>query len=307
MTTAHRSPRTARRILLTGANGQVGWELRRTLSSLGDVIALDSKAMNLADADAVRRTVREIAPAIIVNPAAYTAVDKAENDAGLAHAVNAVAPGILAEQAVALGALLVHYSTDYVFDGSGTTPRREDDACGPLNVYGATKLEGERAIQATGCRHLVFRTSWVYGARGSNFLLTMRRLMRERPELKIVADQIGAPTWCRDLAEATAHVLSQVLSPASGFEESAPWGIYHMANAGETSWHGFAQAIQALDEFDETCAPAHLLPIPGSDYPTPAKRPLNSRLNCDQLERTFGLRLQDWRAALALCLEASNT
>ena len=307
MTTAHRSPRTARRILLTGANGQVGWELRRTLSSLGDVIALDSKAMNLADADAVRRTVREIAPAIIVNPAAYTAVDKAENDAGLAHAVNAVAPGILAEQAVALGALLVHYSTDYVFDGSGTTPRREDDACGPLNVYGATKLEGERAIQATGCRHLIFRTSWVYGARGSNFLLTMRRLMRERPELKIVADQIGAPTWCRDLAEATAHVLSQVLSPASGFEESAPWGIYHMANAGETSWHGFAEAIQALDEFDETCAPAHLLPIPGSDYPTPAKRPLNSRLNCDQLEWMFGLRLQDWRAALALCLEASNT
>ncbi len=165
-------------------------------------------------------------PAIIVNPAAYTAVDKAESEPERAHAVNAVAPGVLAEEADKLGALLVHYSTDYVFNGSGTTPWREDDACDPINVYGATKLEGERAIQATGCRHLIFRTSWVYGARGSNFLLTMRRLMRERPELKIVADQIGAPTWCRDLAEATALVLSQSGSPASRFGPSEPWGVY---------------------------------------------------------------------------------
>jgi len=289
------------RILLTGANGQVGWELRRTLSSLGEVIALDSQAMNLADVVVVRQKVREIAPAIIVNPAAYTAVDKAESEHDLAYAVNAAAPGVLAEEADALGALLVHYSTDYVFNGSGTTPWREDDACDPLNVYGATKLEGERAIQASGCRHLIFRTSWVYGARGSNFLLTMRRLMRERPELKIVADQIGAPTWCRDLAEATAQILSQLVSPLRGLRMDEPWGIYHMTNSGETSWHGFAEAIQALDEFDETCAPAHLLPIPGSDYPTPAKRPLNSRLNNDKLEQTFGLRLQDWRTALALC------
>jgi dTDP-4-dehydrorhamnose reductase len=294
------------RILLTGANGQVGWELRRTLSGLGSVIALDSKGMNLADADAVRRKVREIAPDIIVNPAAYTAVDKAEGEPERARAVNTIAPGILAEEAVRLNALLVHYSTDYVFNGSGAAPWREDDACEPLNVYGATKLEGERAIQATGCRHLIFRTSWVYGARGSNFLLTMRRLMRERPELKIVADQIGAPTWCRDLAEATAQVLSQVTSPMSAANAAEPWGVYHVTNAGETSWHGFAEAIQALDEFDETCAPAHLVPIPSADYPTPAKRPLNSRLNNDKLERTFGVRLQDWRAALALCLEASN-
>ncbi|MBI3432260.1 MAG: dTDP-4-dehydrorhamnose reductase [Hydrogenophilales bacterium] len=306
MTTAHRSPLTARRILLTGANGQVGWELRRTLDCLGEVVALDSKAMNLADADAVRRMVRDIAPNIIVNPAAYTAVDKAEGEPELARAVNAVAPGILAEEASRLDALLVHYSTDYVFNGSGATPWREDDACDPLNVYGATKLAGERAIQATGCRHLIFRTSWVYGARGSNFLLTMRRLMRERPELKIVADQVGAPTWCRDLAEATAQVLSQIASPLSAANKTEPWGIYHMTNAGETSWHGFAEAIQALDEFDETCAPAHLRPIPSGDYPTPAKRPLNSRLSCDRLEHAFGLRLQDWRAALALCLEASN-
>jgi dTDP-4-dehydrorhamnose reductase len=287
--------------LLTGANGQVGWELRRTLACLGEVVALDSKAMNLADADAVRRKVREIAPAIIVNPAAYTAVDKAESEPELVHAVNAIAPGVLAEEAGRLGALLLHYSTDYVFNGSGETSWREGDVCDPLNVYGATKLAGERAILASGCRHLIFRTSWVYGARGSNFLLTMRRLMRERPELKIVADQIGAPTWCRDLAEATALVLSQLVSPLSKRMDD-PWGIYHMTNAGETSWHGFAEAIQALDEFDETCAPAHLLPIPSSDYPTPATRPLNSRLNNDRLEQTFGLRLQDWRDALALCL-----
>ncbi|MGA9164395.1 MAG: dTDP-4-dehydrorhamnose reductase [Thiobacillus sp.] len=294
---------TRPRILLTGANGQVGWELRRTLSCLGEVVALDSKAMNLADAAVVRQKVREIAPAIIVNPAAYTAVDKAETEVELVRAVNAIAPGILAEEARSLDALLVHYSTDYVFNGSGTTPWREDDACGPLNVYGATKLEGEHAIQASGCRHLIFRTSWVYGARGSNFLLTMRRLMRERPELKIVADQIGAPTWCRDLAEATALVLSQL----SNADQTVPWGVYHMTNAGETSWHGFAEAIQALDEFDETCAPAHLLPIPSSDYPTPAQRPLNSRLNNDRLEQAFGLRLQDWRTALALCMEASDS
>lgn len=281
-------------ILLTGANGQVGWELRRTLSCLGEVVALDSRAMNLADANAVRQKVREIAPLIIVNPAAHTAVDKAETEVELARAVNAVAPGVLAEEAARLDALLVHYSTDYVFNGSGTTPWRENDACDPLNVYGATKLEGERAIQASGCRHLIFRTSWVYGARGSNFLLTMRRLMRERPELKIVADQIGAPTWCRDLAEATALVLSQL----RGADQTAPWGVYHMSNGGETSWHGFAETIQALDGMA-----ARLLPIPSSDYPTPAQRPLNSRLNNDRLEQTFGLRLQDWRAALALCVD----
>jgi dTDP-4-dehydrorhamnose reductase len=279
--------------LLTGANGQVGWELRRTLSSLGEVVVLDSKAMNLADADAVSQRVREIAPSIIVNPAAYTAVDKAETEVERARAVNAVAPGILAEEARKLDALLVHYSTDYVFNGSGTTPWREDDACDPLNVYGTTKLAGERAIQASGCRHLIFRTSWVYGARGSNFLLTMRRLMHERLELKIVADQIGVPTWCRDLAEATAQVLSQ--TSACGFDQ---WGVYHMTNGGETSWHGFAEAIQTLGETS-----AHLLPIPGSDYPTPAQRPLNSRLNNDRLEKVFGLRLQDWRAALALCVD----
>ena len=288
------------KILLTGANGQVGWELQRSLSSLGEVIALDSQALNLADAAALRDKVREIAPQMIVNAAAYTAVDKAESDVERARAVNATAPGILAEAAAQSGALLVHYSTDYVFNGSGTAPWREDNACGPLNVYGETKLAGELLIQAAGCRHLIFRTSWVYGARGSNFLLTMRRLMRERPELKIVADQIGAPTWCRDLAEATALIVSRL---ACDKQASAPWGIYHMSNAGETSWHGFAKAIQMLDA-DAMSAGARLIQIPGSEYPTPATRPLNSRLNNDKLESVFGLKLQHWQTALALCMQA---
>ncbi len=288
------------KILLTGGNGQVGWELRRTLACLGEVVAVDSNMMDLRDAAAIRRVVREVAPRIIVNPAAHTAVDKAESEADLAYAVNATAPGVLAEEAEKLGALLVHYSTDYVFDGSGDAPWKEEDTTGPLNVYGASKLAGEQAIQAACPRHLIFRTSWVYGARGANFLLSMRRLMRERPELKIVADQIGAPTWSRMLAEATALILAQQLSPARGADRPEPWGVYHMTNAGETSWHGFAEAIQALDGVESQ---ARLLPIPSSDYPTPAKRPLNSRLSNDKLARVFGVRLPNWRVALSLCME----
>jgi len=289
------------KILLTGGSGQVGWELRRTLACLGEVVVVDSKIMNLADADAIRRVVREVAPRIIVNPAAHTAVDKAESEVDLAYAINASAPGILAVEAEKLGALLVHYSTDYVFDGSGARYWQEDDATGPLNVYGASKLAGEQAIQAACQHHLIFRTSWVYGARGANFLLTMRRLMRERPELKIVADQIGAPTWSRMLAEATALILAQHLSPARGADRPEPWGVYHMTNSGETSWHGFAQAIQSLDGEESR---ATLLPIPGSDYPTPAKRPLNSRLNNDKLARVFGVRLPNWWQTLSLCMQS---
>jgi len=289
------------RILLTGSNGQVGWELLRTLGALGEIVSTDSRTLDLADADAVRDAVRGLAPDIIVNPAAYTAVDKAESESERARAINAIAPGVLAEEAARLGALLVHYSTDYVFDGSGDAPWREDDAPGPLNVYGATKLQGEQAIAAAGCRHLIFRTSWVYGARGSNFLLTMRRLMRERSELKIVADQIGAPTWCRDLAEATAQVLAQVRAA-----DESHWGVYHMTNAGATSWHGFAEAIRSLDAFDETVVPARLVPIPSADYPTPARRPLNSRLDNEKLTRAFGLRLRDWREALTLCMDTDR-
>ena len=292
---------TARsRILLTGSRGQVGWELARSLSTLGEVVSLDSSQLDLTDVAAIRRAVVEIQPRIIVNPAAHTAVDKAESESDRAYALNATAPGVLAEEAEKLGALLVHYSTDYVFDGSGEQARVETDVTGPLNVYGASKLAGEQAIQANCRRHLIFRTSWVYGARGANFLLTMRRLMRERPELKIVADQIGAPTWCRSIADATAQVLAQVNSPLVGADKPQPWGVYHMTNGGETSWHGFAQAILDLDAPESA---TRLLPIPSSDYPTPARRPLNSRLNNDKMERVFGVRLPDWRVALRLCMD----
>ena len=303
MTSRSPAPIPPTRILLTGAHGQVGWELRRTLSTLGEVVALDSRAMNLADPDAIRRGVAEVQPRIIVNPAAYTAVDKAEGEPDLARKVNAEAPGILAEEAAKSGALLVHYSTDYVFDGGGEVPWREDDAPGPINVYGATKLAGEQAIIAIGCRHLIFRTSWVYGARGANFLLTMRRLMKERPELKIVDDQIGAPTWCRSLAEATAQALVQAGSHFRGADKPEPWGVYHMTNGGETSWHGFAGAILELEGLE---TPPRLVPIPTSGYPLPARRPLNSRLDNGKLERVFGLRLPDWRQALKLCLDKAD-
>jgi dTDP-4-dehydrorhamnose reductase len=286
-------------ILLTGVNGQVGWELRRTLATLGPVTALDSKALDLADPDAIRSTVRGLRPQIIVNPAAYTAVDKAESEPDRARAVNGVAPGVLAEEAKKAGAILVHYSTDYVFDGAKDGPYAEDDPTGPLGVYGATKLAGEEAIQATGGRYLIFRTSWVYGRRGGNFLLTMQRLMRERPELKVVDDQIGAPTWSRLIAEATAQVLSQCLSPARAADRPQPWGTYHLTCAGETSWYGFAGAIAELTPMETR---PRLTPIPGSGYPTPARRPANSRLDNGRLERVFGLRLPHWREALELCL-----
>jgi len=288
------------KILLTGSRGQVGWELARSLSTLGEIVALDSDRLDLTDIDAIRRTVAEIKPRIIVNPAAHTAVDKAESEPQLAHAINAAAPAILAEEAEKIGALLVHYSTDYVFDGSGDAAWLEDAAKGPLNVYGASKLAGEQAIQANCQRHLIFRTSWVYGARGANFLLTMRRLMRERPELKIVADQIGAPTWCRSLADATAQILAQVGAANRGADKPQPWGVYHMTNTGETSWHGFAAAIQAFDAAENI---ASLLPIPSSEYPTPARRPLNSRLDNEKLARVFSIRLPDWREALRLCMD----
>lgn len=289
------------KILLTGARGQVGWELRRTLATLGTVVATDSQSLDLTRSDVIRSRIRELKPDIIVNPAAYTAVDKAESDPDVARAVNAMAPRVLAEEAASLGALLVHYSTDYVFDGRGDAPWQESDATAPLNIYGASKLEGEQAIQAVGGRYLIFRTSWVYGNRGANFLLTMQRLMRERAELKIVADQVGAPTWCRSIAEATAQVLAQVaVSPVTSIVESSNpvWGIYHMTNAGETSWHGFALAIA-----EEGGLGTQLLPIPTKSYPTPAKRPLNSRLDNARLAETFGIRLPDWRSALQMCVD----
>lgn len=288
-------------ILLTGVSGQVGWELRRTLAPLGRVVGLDSRALDLADETAIRRKVAEVRPRIIVNPAAYTAVDKAESEPERARLINAYAPGVLAAAARDCAAILVHYSTDYVFDGAKDAAYLEDDATRPLNVYGATKLAGEEAIRAAGVRHLILRTSWVYGARGGNFLLTMQRLMRERAELNIVADQIGAPTWSRLIAEATAQILAQCLSPARGADRPEPWGTYHLTCAGETSWYGFAAAIAELGGHA-----TRLKPIPTADYPTPARRPANSRLDNGRLARVFGLRLPHWREALELCLEQTD-
>jgi dTDP-4-dehydrorhamnose reductase len=280
-------------ILITGAGGQVGWELRRSLAPLGEVVALDRSQLDLAQPDTLRERVRQLAPQAIVNAAAYTAVDRAESEPDLARAINAIAPGVLAEEALRLGTVLVHYSTDYVFDGTKTSPYVEDDPTSPLSVYGRTKLEGEHAIGASGCRHLTLRTSWVYGARGRNFLLTMLRLARERRQLRIVDDQIGAPTWCRDIAEATANLLAADLA-APGAD-----GLYHLTAGGATSWFGFAQAIFASPEMARLgITPPELEPIPTSAYPTPARRPCNSRLDCGRLARETGVRLPPWEAGL---------
>ncbi|WP_201325119.1 dTDP-4-dehydrorhamnose reductase, partial [Burkholderia sp. E168m23] len=267
-------------ILVTGVNGQVGFELLRSLQGLGRVVACDRSMLDLSDLDRVRSVVRELKPSIIVNPAAYTAVDKAEADVDAARRLNVEVPRAFAEEAARLGAALVHYSTDYVFDGTKEGAYVETDATNPQNVYGLTKLEGEQAIAATGCAHLILRTSWVYGRRGKNFLLTMLKLGSERPELRVVADQVGAPTWSKTIATATAHIVAQALAA-----DDADWwarrsGVYHFTSAGATSWHGFAEAIfaQAMGEH----APK-VLPIPASDYPVPAKRPSNSRLSHDKL------------------------
>ena len=228
-----------KRILLTGRNGQVGWELERTLAPLGEVLAFDRKGFDLAEPDEICHSLRELKPDIIVNAAAYTAVDRAEAESDMAMAINATAPGIMAEEARRLGALLVHYSTDYVFDGAKSAPYTEEDATGPVNTYGRSKLAGERAIWESGCRHLIFRTSWVYGTRGGNFLRTILRLAAERDELRVVDDQIGAPTWCRMIAEASSLALAR---------PDVPVGLYHLAGSGETSWFGFARAILKLSQ-----------------------------------------------------------
>lgn len=287
------------RILVTGAGGQVGWELRRSLAPLGEVIALGRDALDLGQPGALRERVRQLAPQAIVNAAAYTAVDRAESEPELARAVNAIAPGILAEETLRLGAVLVHYSTDYVFDGTKASPYAEDDPTNPLGVYGRTKLEGERAVGASGCRHLTLRTSWVFGARGHNFLLTMLRLARERRALRVVNDQVGAPTWCRDIADATARLLE------GGHAAPGVAGLFHLTASGATSWFGFAQAIFASPELARLgIAPPALEPIPTSAYPTPARRPANSRLDCTRLERAAGIRLPAWEAGLAGALSA---
>jgi dTDP-4-dehydrorhamnose reductase len=294
---AHDARRT---ILVTGVNGQVGFELARTLQGLGNVVAVDRATLDLSNLDQVRAVVRDVRPALIVNPAAYTAVDKAEEEFDLAMRINGEAPGVLAEEAKKLGAALIHYSTDYVFNGEKDGAYVEDDPTDPQNAYGRTKLAGEQAIAATGVNHLVLRTSWVYGTRGKNFLLTMLRLGADRPELKVVADQFGAPTWSNTIATLTAHLSAQAFAA----EDSATWwsersGIYHLCAGDATSWHGFASAIFELADLPNR---PKTLPIPASDYPTPAKRPSNSRMSNEKLAQVFGLAAPHWRDALKLCL-----
>jgi dTDP-4-dehydrorhamnose reductase len=280
------------RILLLGAGGQLGMQLKQALTGKVELTALARTELDFTDAGAIRSAIRNTNPKIVINAAAYTAVDKAESESGQARLVNAVAPGVIAEELAKASGWLIHYSTDYVFDGSGTQPWVETDPTGPLGVYGQTKLDGELAITATGCKHVILRTSWVYAAEGRNFLHTMLRLGREREQLKIVDDQIGAPTTAEALTEATQAVLNHL---ATGAAATAS-GVYHLACAGETSWCGFAKAIFA--EFASRQRAPEVLPIPTEAYPTPAKRPRNSRLNCNKFTRQFGFQMQPWQDAL---------
>jgi len=291
------------KILLFGKNGQVGWELDRSLQPLADVVSLGREGADFSDPESLRELVREAEPDVIVNAAAYTAVDKAEEDEDVARLVNEVSAGVLAEEAARQRILMVHYSTDYVFDGKKADPYDEDDSPAPLNAYGHTKLAGEQAIRASGCNFLIFRTSWVYAARGHNFLLTMLRLAQERDELSVVSDQLGSPTSARLIADVTAHCLKQSLSErAEGKFES---GLYHLTASGYTSWHGFTDEIIKLASnkpgFQSSIK--ELGAIPTSSYPTPAKRPMNSRLKLAKLETAFSLHMPDWKLALQLCLD----
>lgn len=289
------------KILLTGKDGQVGFELQRALAPLGEVVAVDRADCDLAQADAIRRLVAAVRPQIIVNPAAHTAVDKAESEPALAEAINGVAPGVFGEEAAKLGALVVHYSTDYVFDGSTPGWYAEDDAPNPQSVYGKTKLAGERALMASGARHLIFRTSWVFGAHGANFAKTILRLAGERSELKVVADQFGAPTSAALIADVTAQILGQYLRGCRPATADFPFGLYHLVAAGRTNWHEYAQAVIAAAQAAGKplrMSPADVQAITTAEYPLPAPRPANSCLDTHKLRETFGLCLPDWRQGL---------
>lgn len=283
------------KILLTGSTGQVGYELKRSLQGLGEVVAPRRAQMDMANLAQVRDVVRAVRPGLIVNAAAYTAVDLAESEPALAHRINAEAPAVLAEEARGIGAAMVHYSTDYVFDGNKAAPYTEADLPHPGNVYGVSKLAGEQAVAAAGIAHLVVRTSWVFGMRGKNFLLTMLRLARERAELRIVCDQHGAPTWCRTVSDATALVLAQAGAAGPGWWDQHS-GIYHLSSSGQTTWYGFTEAIVELAGLQ-----CRVVPITSAEYPLPARRPVNSLLDTAK----FGAlcRLPNWRDSLALCLE----
>lgn len=293
-------------LLVVGARGQVGYELVRELAPLGRVVAYTREKCDLGDPAGAADAVRRAAPAVVVNAAAYTAVDRAEGDEAAARAANAEAPGRMAAAAAALGVPFVHYSTDYVFDGTKAGPYVEDDAPNPAGVYGRTKLEGEQAVAAANPAHLVFRTSWVYAARGQNFLRTMLRLSRERDELRVVNDQVGAPTWARAIAAATAQVVGAALRAPEGAEA---WvrgraGLYHLAAAGETSWHGFAEAILVADPARGEQRARRVVPITTAEFPTAARRPANSRLDCGRVAERLGVRLPEWREQLRLALSA---
>jgi dTDP-4-dehydrorhamnose reductase len=291
------------KLLLLGKGGQVGWELQRSLAPLGEVIALDSEstdyAADFSRPETLAETVLKIRPDVVVNAAAHTAVDKAESEPEFARKLNATAPGVIAQAAQEIGALMVHYSTDYVFDGSGSKPWIETDATGPLSVYGRTKLEGEQLVAANCARHLIFRTSWVYAARGGNFAKTMLRLARERERLTVIDDQFGAPTGAELLADVTAHAIRDTLR----MPEKA--GLYHLVAGGETSWHGYAsfvleQARRAGQELK--VAPGAVDSVPTSAFPTPARRPQNSRLDTSKLRTTFGFTLPQWQTGVARML-----
>lgn len=284
------------KILITGQHGQVSLALQQRLQDLGELIVLGRDQLDLADADQIRQQVRAQRPDLIINAAAHTAVDQAESEADVAFAINAIAPGVLAEEAEALGIPLIHYSTDYVFDGNKPAPYTEADTPNPLGVYGQSKLAGEQAIAAVGGEYLILRTSWVYSNHGKNFLLTMQRLLQEKPHLRIVADQIGAPTWAGTIANSTRALIDRWLAGKAG-----EWGVYHLTAQGETSWFGFAAAIaEQLRAGGTACA--ELEAIPSSAYPTPAKRPLNSRLDCSRLQQQWQVSQPQWQDALRECL-----
>lgn len=284
------------RILISGQSGQVSRELQNRLGGLGELLVPGRDQLDLAQPGQIRQLIRNLRPDLIINAAAHTAVDLAESEPETAFAINAVAPGIFAEEALALSIPLIHYSTDYVFDGTKAAPYTEDDVPNPLGVYGRSKLAGERAIADVQGQHLVLRTSWVYSSHGRNFLLTMQRLLQERLELRVVADQIGAPTWAGSIANSTLALIER-------WQTGGPvnWGTYHLTARGQTSWFGFAQAIgEALRQQGKPCA--KLVPIASSEYPTPAVRPINSCLDCSRLQHEWGVVLPEWQAALRECL-----
>ena len=302
------------RLLITGAHGQVGWHLQRTLAPLGEVLAIDIEEVDLTDLDALSRIVRDFAPNIIVNAAAYTAVDKAESEPDLARAINVAAPGQIAKECAARDALMLHYSTDYVYDGSKAVPYEEHDATGPLSVYGETKLAGDRAIMASGCAHIILRTTWVYDIRGKNFLRTVLRLAREKEELRIVGDQFGAPTWARMLAESTAIIVARSLEVRSATTLWPRSGLFHLTAAGQTSWAGFAQAIiedyedfvdwpAETGEFGGPLKAKRVVEITTEQYHTPARRPRNSVLSNAAIHNAFGILMPDWHHQLRLALQ----